>query len=87
MHIRVRPRASINEISVQREGPLRLRLKAVPAGGAANDACIKYLADLFDLPKTRIEIVRGTRSRDKWIWFKDIVPSDLVNQLEGMISN
>jgi uncharacterized protein len=42
---------------------LRVRERAIE--GAANDACIRALAELFGIPRSRVALVRGERSREK----------------------
>jgi uncharacterized protein YggU (UPF0235/DUF167 family) len=42
---------------------VRVRERAVE--GAANDAVVKALAKHYDLPPSRITLVRGARSRSK----------------------
>ncbi len=86
LHLRVTPNASRDSIEGCVQGMLRLKLRAVPAEGAANAACIRYLSQLFDLPKSRLEMVRGERSREKWIWFKEVDPSVLIQQLNKRLS-
>lgn len=65
---------------------LRLKLRAVPVEGAANAACIHYLSKLFSLPKSRLEIVRGEKFREKWIWFKEVDQSVLNQQLDKILT-
>ncbi len=65
--IRVMPRARHNKITVDQNGTLRVHTTAAPVDGAANAAVIKMLAEYFDVPKTSIEIIRGSASRDKVI--------------------
>jgi len=50
-----------------RDGALLVRLAAAPVDGAANAELIEILAKALDLPKRRIEIVSGDRSRSKRI--------------------
>lgn len=70
--IRVTPRASKNEIvQVMGDGTIKIRLTAPPVEGKANKALIKFLADIFDVPKSRIEIVAGHTGRDKLISILD----------------
>jgi uncharacterized protein len=33
--------------------------------GAANEACIRALAALFSIPRSRVALLRGARSREK----------------------
>lgn len=42
-----------------------IRLAAPPVEGAANDALVAFLSDTLNVPRRRIEIVSGERSRDK----------------------
>ena len=42
-----------------------MRIAEPPVEGAANDALIAYLADLFHIPKRSIRIVSGERGRRK----------------------
>jgi len=82
LHLRVQPNASGNKITAVMDGMIRLKLKAPPVEGAANKCCIKYLSGLFHLAKSRIEIVRGLRSREKWVWIKEAEPEVLREKLE-----
>ena len=63
--IRVQPRASRNAVVGWTGDTLNIRLMALPVEGAANAACLKFLADLLDLPQSHIEILKGARSRSK----------------------
>lgn len=84
LHLRVSPNASRNSVEGCVGGMLRLKLRAVPAEGAANAACLRFLADLFGLPKSRLEMVRGEKSREKWIWFKEVDSAVLNQKLEKL---
>lgn len=63
--IHVHPRASRDQLTLEQTGRLSLRLTAPPVDGAANAACRAFLADLLDLPKSRITLVAGETSRVK----------------------
>jgi len=66
--IRVTPRASKNEIKeVLNDGTVRIRLTAPPVEGKANEALITFLADVLDVPRSKIEIVAGETGRDKLV--------------------
>lgn len=66
--IRVVPRADRSALDgVTETGALRVRLTAPPVGGAANTALIAFLADVLDLPKRSITLIRGARGREKSI--------------------
>src|SRR5947209_16188966 len=67
LSLRVQPRASRNAVVGWTGDSLNIRLTASPVEGAANAACLAFLADLFDLPQTQLEILRGERSHTKVI--------------------
>jgi len=77
----VQPRASRQEWSGIHDGALRLRLTAPPAEGAANEACRVFLAELFQIPKSRIQIIRGERSRQKWIQIQGLTSEKILQRL------
>lgn len=64
--VRAAPRANKTEIA----GPygdraVKIRLAAPPVDGAANDELVAFLTELFDLPRSAVEIVRGHGGRQK----------------------
>jgi len=67
LSVQIRPRASRNAVAGWVGEALKIRLTAPPVEGAANAACLAFLADLLDLPQSQLEILRGDRSRHKVI--------------------
>ena len=67
LSVRIQPRASRNEVAGLVGETLKIRLTAPPVEGEANEACLTFLADLFDLPPSKLAIIRGDRSRTKVI--------------------
>lgn len=65
--VRVQPRASRTEIAGEYAGAIKLRLTAPPVEGKANEECRRFLAKLFGVPPSAVEIVAGEASRDKVI--------------------
>jgi hypothetical protein len=63
--VEVRPRAGRDEVVGWIGGALRLKVRAAPAGGAANDAVRELLAAVLDRPLSSVTIVRGHRARTK----------------------
>ena len=51
-------------ISVE-DGVLVVRVKERAVEGAANEGCIRALAQHLQIPQTRIELVRGARAKQK----------------------
>lgn len=65
VQVRVQPKASQNAVDGIRDGVVRVRVTAPPAGGEANDAVIRLLAKVLGIGRTRISIVRGQSARVK----------------------
>lgn len=63
--VRVQPRASKDEIVGVQNGALRVRLRAPPVDGAANEALIDFLADELGVSRRLVQIVSGFGSRNK----------------------
>ena len=76
--IRVTPRASRNEIvEILSDGTVRIRLTAPPVEDKANQALVKYLADILGIAPSRIEIVAGATGRDKLVSILDMDAEDV----------
>lgn len=56
---------SDDRIEEQGDGSLLVHLRARPVEGAANTALLALLAKHWGVPKSHLEIVRGTTSRQK----------------------
>ena len=63
--VRVQARASRNEIEGVKGGRLRIRTTAAPAGGKANEAVIRLLADYLGVAPSRIRLMHGLTHRNK----------------------
>lgn len=65
--VRVTPRSACDGLAGIHGDALKVRLAAPPVDGAANEACVAYLARCLDLPRGRVIIVSGWSSREKLI--------------------
>ncbi len=65
--VKVTPKASKSEVVGWENDQLKIRIKAVPEKGEANEELIRVLADYFDIPKSQISIIRGHKSRTKLV--------------------
>ncbi len=63
-NVRVTPHAKQNKV-VESDGVLRVYTTTAPENGRANAAVVELLAEYFDVPKSRIKILRGLSGRDK----------------------
>jgi uncharacterized protein len=63
--VRVRPRASRDEIVGEYQDGLKIRLTAPPVDDRANEALRKLLASRLKVPLSAVRIASGERSRSK----------------------
>jgi len=71
--VQVVTRAKRNELAeILHDGTVKIRLVAPPVEGKANQNLMKFLADLLDVPVSKIEIIRGDKSRKKLVVIRDI---------------
>ena len=81
IRLRVQPRASRERLEGVRDGQVRLRLTAAPVDGAANAACIAFLAKLLDISRASIQLQAGEKSRDKLIHITGLTPVQVAAAL------
>lgn len=67
--VRVRPRSSSDQIVewIPENLTLTVRVKTPPVENAANEATIRLIAKTIRVPRSKVRILRGARSRDKVI--------------------
>lgn len=79
LSLRVQPRASRDGFG-DIEGEVRkLRLKAAPVDGKANAELMRYLAKAFGVPRARVSLLVGERSRNKRV--RVVAPRKLPPEL------
>jgi uncharacterized protein (TIGR00251 family) len=64
--LRVIPNAKQNKI-VETAGRYKVYLTAPALAGRANAALIDFLAEYFNVKRRQVKIIRGEKSRDKWV--------------------
>jgi uncharacterized protein (TIGR00251 family) len=80
--VRVVPRAGRTAIAGERGEALLVRLAAPPVEGAANEALVRFLARLLDVPQRQVTIAAGERSRDKIVRIAGVPAADIRSALE-----
>ena len=66
INIKVTPNARKNEI-IKDGNDFKVRLNVSAVDGKANSALIEFLADYFNVKKSKIRIAKGQKSRNKII--------------------
>lgn len=75
--VRVVPRSSRSEVAGIQGDSLKVRLKAPPVEGRANEECIRFLAGLLGVKRDRVRILSGLKSKTKTIAVSGLQKKDL----------
>lgn len=67
LSLTVQPNASKSEIVGEHNGSLKIRIKAAPVDGKANEAVESFVSELFEVRQRQVKVQRGTSSRKKTI--------------------
>jgi uncharacterized protein (TIGR00251 family) len=86
LRLRVQPRASSERLDGLRDGYVRLRLTAPPVEGAANAACLAFLAKTLGVNRAQLRLQAGVKSRDKLIHVTGLTPAQVATAL-GLVSS
>ena len=81
VHFYVQPRASKTEVVGPHGDAIKIRVKAPPVDGAANEELIRFLAKRFKVPRNAVELVSGSSSRHKQIAIEGVTPTEIVESL------
>lgn len=65
--VRVHPRARKTAVTGELGDSLKLAITAPPVEGKANQACIRFFAELLNVPRTSVSIAAGESGRNKVI--------------------
>jgi len=63
--VKVFPNSKKEEVTKKREDSFEIKVKEKPVMGRANKEAVKILAFYFDIPESRIRLVRGFKQRNK----------------------
>jgi uncharacterized protein (TIGR00251 family) len=79
--VRVTPRAGRTAIAGVRDEVLLVKLAAAPVDGAANEALVALLADVFGVPRRDVTLVSGHNGRLKRVAVTGMTVSDAAARL------
>jgi uncharacterized protein (TIGR00251 family) len=65
--VRLQPKAKKTAILGELDGALKLAVTAPPIEGRANEACIRFIAELLNVARSSVTIAAGASSRNKVI--------------------
>ena len=79
--VKVHPRARRSALAGRLGDAWKLSLAAPPVDGRANDECVRFLAELAGVPRSRVRIVMGLTSRLKVVEIEGVPQEDLERRL------
>ncbi len=65
LRVKVKPNSKRPRIEREEDGSLTVHLKSPPVDGKANEELIRQIAEMCDVPKSRVRIKSGLSSRNK----------------------
>ena len=82
LNLRVSPGAKRTSVEGRYgDDALKLRIAAPPVDGKANAEVERYLAELLNLPRSAVTVVRGAGSRDKAVKIQSLHPDEVREAL------
>jgi uncharacterized protein (TIGR00251 family) len=82
LRIFLQPKASRDQIVGLHDNELKIAVTAPPVEGQANAHLLKYLAKLFKVPKSSIELEKGELQRHKQIFIP--MPKQIPPEVEAL---
>jgi uncharacterized protein len=79
--VKVHPRAKKDAITGEIGNALKIALNAPPVDGKANDACIRFLAEILRVPRSSVTIAAGETNRNKLIRVAGVSPAQAEERL------
>lgn len=89
LFVKLQPGASADRIEGWETDPegrpvLKVRVRARPVDGAANDALIRLLAPALDLPRSAVTLERGGQSRLKRLAIAGLDQAEVKRRITAM---
>jgi uncharacterized protein (TIGR00251 family) len=79
------PRAGKSSIAQLADGTIQVRVAAPPVDGAANAALLRFLADILDVPRSRLTIASGASGHRKRVVIAGLAPDELETRLQAAL--
>ena len=80
--VKVQPRAKKDAILGDLGGAVKISLIAPPIDGRANEACVEFLAEVLNVPRSAVSIVSGETNRRKVVRVGGISAESLRDKLQ-----
>jgi uncharacterized protein len=79
--VRLTPRAGADEVVGWQGDELRVRLRAPPVDGRANESLLRFLALRLDVPPSSVALVSGAKARVKRLRVDGLSPAEVRARL------
>src|SRR3954465_14098503 len=83
LSLKVQPRASRNAIGEAMGNELKVKVTAPPVDSAANEALVRFLAEVLGCSRGTVQLVRGQTSRHKQVLIQGMTISEVEAKLKG----
>ena len=81
--VHLTPRASSEGLGGVHGDALKVRVKAPPVDGRANEALLKLLAKSLKVKNKSLDLVSGQTSRTKMVVVEGLTPEEVTSRLGG----
>ena len=79
--LKIQPRASRTAVLGTHGRELKIAVTAPPVDSAANEALVRFLAEVLDCSKGAVRIVRGQTSRHKSVLVQGLAADEIARKL------
>lgn len=83
IRIKVIPRAPQTLIEGMRDGALLVKLSAPPVEGQANEALLRFISEVCDVPRRAVSLRMGEKSRQKVVQVQRVTRADAASRVRG----
>ncbi len=83
--VQVQPNARGNEVLGEKDGVWHLKIAAPPVRGRANQELTRFLSDVLQIARSRLEIEKGLTSRRKLIVITGLSPEQVKRRFNDVV--
>jgi uncharacterized protein len=84
--VKVHPRAKNDAITGEVGNAVKVALNAPPVDGKANEACIRFLAEILRVPRSSVTIAAGETNRNKLIRVTGVSVAQVEESLRAAVT-
>ena len=81
--VKVHPRAKKDAVAGELGDALKVCLTAPPVEGKANEACVRFFAELLQVPRSSVTIAAGETSRNKVVRVQGLTAAQVEERLRA----